>query len=514
MYFYEDPKDTAYSVSVEVGDQVIFRYHGQQVNPVDQLSQGGNTWNVVMRIRNPLSNQCVNPGNAVKFEYLNIWVVLVDEILVGESKYYYLAGNDDDGWGLKDDWRPGMPVPARKTEVTFSVVPPIEGGRPAVYWEEKKPMTSAPKQPLPDGIIRLVGRFFDADDQQKNTVQLTASFITGYGEDYTSIDAEVKKPARLLTPGQSPTYRLSRDVFDNEMSIDSICIAYGGRYGVPPHFLKGHMRQEAGRKDFGAYTGLAPSYRYEPFSRWAQLSNAWKLDERYNGGLWIVDPKRTGYEMGTGKMIPMHQNVCDMPYPRSPKSVWDILWDNSEIVNTGTDVEHRVYGKRLADGRMNFPKEYSGICNEYARLLLRASFYSYLLSKTKEQIAREDMIVYLRDKWEGGAKSMVAQTRLASSYGLLQMMYSTAVEQIDYPSTDPNIRPEDFNVTDIGLFYCLEYMKMMLEVKLTTAVEQDGNWPKGFEYYFKKYIWPTWNPGNDYPKSVYSYTQRFLPQSK
>jgi hypothetical protein len=34
-YWYEDPKDTAYTVSVNAGDQVIFCYHGEQVNPVD-----------------------------------------------------------------------------------------------------------------------------------------------------------------------------------------------------------------------------------------------------------------------------------------------------------------------------------------------------------------------------------------------------------------------------------------------------------------------------------------------
>jgi hypothetical protein len=93
-----------------------------------------------MRIPNPLTDQCVNPGNAVKFEFLYIWVVLVDEILLGESKYYYLAGNDDDGWELKDDWKPGMPEPARKTPVTYDMQPAIAGDTLAVSWEVGTPI--------------------------------------------------------------------------------------------------------------------------------------------------------------------------------------------------------------------------------------------------------------------------------------------------------------------------------------------------------------------------------------
>jgi len=125
------------------------------------------------------------------------------------------------------------------------------------------------------------------------------------------------------------------------------------------------------------------------------------------------------------------------------------------------------------------------------------------------------MIVLLRDTWNHGTKNMVAQTRLASSYGLLQMMYSTAVERevCPYPSTNPSISPEDINVTDTNMTYSLKYMKELLVNALTPSIEADGNWPSGFEAVFKNKIWHKWNKHEDYPGSVYSFTQWFLPQN-
>lgn len=98
-------------------------------------------------------------------------------------------------------------------------------------------------------------------------------------------------------------------------------------------------------------------------------------------------------------------------------------------------------------------------------------------------------------------------------------MYSTAVETKDmnYPSLDPNISPEDFNVTTTNMHYCLEYMKKLLQKGLTKPVEDGGNWPDGFEHWFKDYVWPTWNTGRafsggKYAKDVYSNMEKFLPQ--
>jgi hypothetical protein len=217
--------------------------------------------------------------------------------------------------------------------------------------------------------------------------------------------------------------------------------------------------------------------------------------------------------MGTGKDVPLHQNVHDMQYPRSPKTLWDIIYDNSELVNTGNSKDHKQYGSRKSDGTMKFSDKYNDIYNKYADLLLKAKIKSILSSKSTAELSREYMSIFLRDEWNGGARNIVAQTRLASSYGLLQMMYSTAVGR-GYPWNNPQVSPEDLNITDTCLSYSVKYMKKLLVKKLTSSVEENGNWPNGFEYCFKNDIWKKWNKHSGYPNEVYLKTKFFLPQNK
>jgi hypothetical protein len=303
-------------------------------------------------------------------------------------------------------------------------------------------------------------------------------------------------------------------MLNNERNIDSVCINYGGHYGVPPQFLKGQMLKESGKINYAGEKAFAPSYRYEPFSESGQLSKAWKEDIRYKNCLWIVDPIRLAKKMGYGKDVPDHNNVCYMPYPKEPKTVWQILQDHSELETTGSEVSHQIYGSLNSSGEFKFPSPYKTMNSYYQRYLFWGAFVSHVPFTSKYEFARQRMIIFLRDIWYGGMQNMVAQTRLASSYGLLQMMYGTAVGEIGYPWNDSQISPEDFNVLDVSMYYCLEYMKKLLKNKLSTSVEENGNWPNGLEFYYKHYIWPTWNDDDAYPGIVYSFTQKFLPQDK
>jgi len=427
------------------------------------------------------------------------------EIMLGESKYLQAYWDD---YNQCVQWASGLTD--TRNHVDVGVVPPgitftvesVGGSKCGVYWEQ----INAEGNPDVNGdMIRLIGRYWEKDSTF--AVNVTAN-CNGKTNTFGST-IYTMAPDRLLTPGQKPTYEKTLDVFNNERNIDSICIYYGGKYGIPPHFLKGQMLEEAATWDFG-YTGFSPTYVFEPFT--AQFLN-WEQD-RYKKGPWYVDPKRTGHEMGTGKDVPLHQNVHDLQYPRSPKTLWDIIYDYSELVNTGTGKDHKQYGSRKSDGTMKFSKKYDEIYKKYAELLHKAKLRSFFSTESVGDLSREYMIEFLRDVWNDGAKDIIAQTRLASSYGLLQMLYPTAVEQIDYPANNPQISPEDFNVTDICMHYSMEYMKKKLKRKLTPSVEQNGNWPNGFEYYFKKYIWPTWNTGTGYSQEVYLKTQLFLPQNQ
>jgi hypothetical protein len=429
----------------------------------------------------------------------------LNEIMLGETKYYQAIQDPewDDNLLFNEYKLTTERVNTGLGDVKYTVEI-LEGDKLGVYYDE---YIDEQGDNLENDIIRLIGRYWDAEQPEKPyIVKLTAEAGDKYGETFI----EVTKPVKLLTPGQSPTYRLSRDVFNNEINIDEICIEYGGKYGVPPHFLKGQMLREAATADFG-YTGFAPTYRYEPFT--AQFWG-WQGNERYSSGPWYVDPSRVGREMGTGKDVPMHQNVYDIQYSRSPRTLWDIVYDHTELVNVDASKGHQYYGNRNEDGTMNFSDKYKEVYGKYQVFLTVARLQASLSKKTVGEISREYMIRWLRDTWRGGAKNLIAQTRLASSYGLLQIMYSTAVDFIGYPSNDPQASPEDINVTNTCLNYSLEYMKKSLQNNLTPSVESIGNWPKGFEYYFKEYIWPTWNTGDGYSEEVYVRTQRFLPQNQ
>jgi hypothetical protein len=435
-------------------------------------------------------------------------VVKGSEIMLGETKYYQAIPDPDNSEKLKfiemsstSGWTPGGQA---AQFIVTAVFPTTKVG---VYYELKDNDGLA----LAGDMIRLIGRYWNQDTTYSIKLSATSGVRTG------SIEIEVKKPLRLLTPGQSPTYTLSRDVFDHEINIDSICIFYGGKYGIPPHFLKGQMLKESGKINYAGDKGFAPSYRYEPFSTSGQLSKAWKDNYRYNNGLWVVDPARLAHKMGNGKDVPDHKNVCDMPYPKEPVTVWQILQDHSELETIGsgtTDVSHRIYGSRNASGGFSTP--YRSVNDQYRMYLFFGDFMSTVPTNVNDKYenARQKFIIYLRDEWNGGMQNMVAQTRLASSYGLLQMMYGTAVQYRSYPSRDPNISPEDLNVTDTNMTYSLKYIKQLLLNNLTSSVEEGGNWPDGFEQTFIEMVWARWNTGDGYPQSVYSNTQYFLPQSK
>ncbi len=440
------------------------------------------------------------------------------DILLGQTKYYWATEDPDDDSKLiiqESETDPGNSIPPGIVDVNFTVTKNANDDKLGVYYEYKNDKGNDLGR---NWFIRIIGRYWAPAKTYKAHLYATTLDGTRSGD----ISIEVKKPVRLFTPDQTSldTFNLSRDVFDHEINIDDTCCFYGGKYGIPPQFLKGQMVKEAGHKNFGTYTGLAPSYRYEPFSKYAQLSKAWKESSKYNIGLWVVDPNRTGHEMGTGKDVPVHHNVCYMDYPRSPKTVWDILWDHSELVNMSSgknDIQHRIYGSRV-NGIMVFP--YDDISEKYNEFLRNAYIYSILNStQSVEDIARGDMIVFLRDKWNGGTKKMIAQTRLASSYGLLQMMYDRAVRDAGYPCKDANISPEDFNVTETNMIYSMKYMKKILLNVLTPAVEENGQWPNGFENWFKNYVWRIWNTGTTqkgygYSNDVYSNSQKYLPQDK
>jgi hypothetical protein len=192
-----------------------------------------------------------------------------------------------------------------------------------------------------------------------------------------------------------------------------------------------------------------------------------------------------------------------------------MIVDHSQLVNNIPDKEHRVYGVRRADGTMNFApyKSVQAIYDDFLRDFLRRR----LSSEEAAQKANEEMITYLRDKWDGGVtggpkglKNIKAQTRIASSYGLLQMLYSTALER-EYPEDREHL-PEDLNVTSTMLLLSMKHQKKILTERLSPSVEAGNHWPEGFENGFYLLVYPKWNTSESYPAQVMRKSRSYVPQ--
>ncbi|MEW6509303.1 MAG: hypothetical protein AB1432_16350, partial [Bacteroidota bacterium] len=396
-------------------------------------------------------------------------------------------------------------------------------------------------------IIRVIGRYWEEGKEEDYRVTLKAQC------DNKTIERDLKvgKPGKLLTEVQIPTYKKARDIFDNEYSIDELCIKYGGLYGIPPQMLKGQMATESAIKTFNfndgtSGSGFAPSYRYEPFTT--------QFDPVVNSLISQDNPfVVTNGSMGKpgSASVPStseHKHVSFVHYYETPKTIWDIVDDNSQLVNENnpsTYVYRYKTGKRKGCVKSN---DYNIINTKYQEKLIEAeNIYRYKMKEKSKELtqtqqievndsARVALVKFLKHEWQvGGIKGLTniyAQTRIASSYGLLQILYITVVNNRDYPISN-NDRPENINDNSVGF----DYMMKHLESKFGTngfSLTKPDNWestykgrnkapsfPKpgaGFEEALEVMFYK-WNPGKKdengnaiYHKLVLDNSKKFLPR--
>lgn len=127
------------------------------------------------------------------------------------------------------------------------------------------------------------------------------------------------------------------------------------------------------------------------------------------------------------------------------------------------------------------------------------------------------MTAFLRDRWDGSVKggkrgrmNIYAQTRIAGSYGLLQMLYRTALER-KYLE-DISYLPENLNVTGTVMQLSISYQKRLLKEGLQISNESYGDWPQGYEMSFCTFVYAKWNWIEGYPREVVMNSRHFLPQ--
>jgi hypothetical protein len=421
-------------------------------------------------------------------------VLTKNVILLGETKYYYVA--DVDGWlkimetsstsepeDLITDFEWG-PEPVEVVESG-----PKSGKRLGVYWERKKPDGTD----LPTGMIRLVGRYWHADSVYKVRLSATDS----YGET-VSIVIEVEKPEELLDRKVfSKPYALTWNIRNEPLDIDSLCIDNAARIGISPQIIKAQMYQESDK------TGdrFNPSYRYEPWKDY-QFSSE-KLNPRYwkdyqKQPFWVTG--QTPKPMGEGKDVPLdHQNVKPLYYPAIPISIADYTISNWD--------QYVLLAKDSIIGNRELTKDFRRYLETYKDywLLPFVGEGQYLLATRRIQ---QD----IRDKYTD-----YAQTRKAASYGLIQMLYTTALVQ-EYnkgKTISTSQTPEELNdeTVEMPFYSAFTEKNLRLQFGSETTNVPDGNWPKGWEQTwmdsFMKY-----NSNPDYAMSVISHARKFYPQKK
>jgi hypothetical protein len=432
------------------------------------------------------------------------YVKIEHTILLGQTKYYYATQDPNNSNNLiiqETTTEPPALGAGGIASARFDDPVAADGSeKNPVYWEKKWPEYNGTQfqqmDKLPDGMIRLVGRYWE----QGKTFKTTLTAHTSDGKS-GSIVIEVKKPSRL--GGQ---YAKAKDVFDSELSIDSVCIRYAGLYGIPPQLIKGQMEEEAATYNFGGDIGIgfAPSYRYEPYTE--QFDP--RIRERKTNPFFVIltdvnDPP-----------IPNHQYVQVIPYIYPNRYVWDVIYDHSQLVNDIPDASHRAYGIRTYENTMNFGP-YTTIQTKYDNYL--KDYEKFLPLQQAAPLANARMVTFLRDEWDGGVpngpkglKNIVAQTRIASSYGLLQMLYRTALG-IRYRE-DISHLPENLNVTETMMSLSIPYQKSLLIDGIGASIESVGNWPDGFEKSLYDFVYANWNKRSTYNDEVFQKSRNYLPQ--
>jgi len=413
------------------------------------------------------------------------------EIMLGETKYFQVK-EEDDKLKIEEVSTPTLSGGIAEDIWGDNPVEIVEGDKMGIYWEKEKPIPDESSN-LPKGIIRVIGRYWSVNKTYK--IKLKAK----HGDKNAESIINVVKPSRLLKEGQSPAYDKYVDVNNNVVNADSLFITLGGKYGIPPQFLKGHVFQEAAKKNFGGEIGWAftPSFRYEPYTtQWNKYLKSW------SGRFYFKDISNADYSD-----IPNHQNVLFMDYIKEAKTVWEIIEGYSQLVNPNNSSD---YGKRNADHTMNFyPTRFKGLQDKYDEYLNLYENDRKLKRPESADSANWAMVKWFKEEWKSGeAKTTVAQTRAASSYGSFQMLYTTARDEVKY---DKNKLPEELNENYAFEIFVKRQKDLLIE-KLGSQTEKSNNWSTGYESVLKSAIFVPWNKSKTYPDEVIKNSKKFLPQ--
>ena len=405
-------------------------------------------------------------------------------ILLGETKYYEATVDQNDPTQLDiSEITDPSKATSDRVNAQFSVQKE-SGDKVGAYWEYKDENGN----PLPSGLIRLVGRYW----QQGTTyiVDLNATTNTASG----SIDIEVKKPSKLGTASGS-----YYDVYGNPFNLDSVIIYYAGLDGVMPQYLKAMVSVET----VGYFD---PCYRYEVFTDIAEFQQK----DSKTGKFGYESPDYSHYRVMSPSdegfpRIPMdHSNLrnsvgAPMTYP-GYTTIWDYYWNHVSF-----------YGLDIS--QTGAPQDqWSDIFRKAAKQLYNKTQEE--LSDTEEPVVEDSTNARFFRSAEyddnGGMINMVAQTRICASYGILQLVYYYGSE---YPQNDAAYTPEAIDDYRVGFQYgVLHLITMFNDPKVLDNSFADPTWDGGLESNYKQAVGMYNGGGDSYAAKVIQQAPDFMPQ--
>ncbi len=351
-------------------------------------------------------------------------VVRAPTILLGETKYYY-ATEDNGTLTIHETSDPSSN--SGESDVIFEDLiiadDAVNNDKIGAYWDYLKPDGTG----LDDGMIRVIGRYWKPDVTYK--VKLHAVL----GDEDASIDITVKKPRVLGDPQGMDLQRHSvvTDVFGvfgtPNLNLDSLIIKYAGENGILPQLIKGQMDQESNFK---------PSWRYEPM-RDISYQEDDELRERF---FPAESPfvKSTDHPIGTGvwpyNVRPPHSNVFPVPYNNSATTIGGYIADN--------------WDKYKRKGKLGEPDSIlssADLTQRFKELYKPPTKLNKETVRSAKQTAYDELTDELKNaKLDVGKRyNRTAQTRIVTSYGFTQLMYTMVIDEDGtyYKETDGRYAP-------------------------------------------------------------------------
>jgi len=396
-------------------------------------------------------------------------ITLSSDILLGQEKYFYCAKSCGDNITIKETTGHILP-PDGLADVSFDdpMATAESDLEQSVYWDNQYPVISSDNilqdtKELPAGMIRIVGRYWHLGEISQ--VSMMAHEGNDDGAPWAQITITVQKPDLL---GDNPHH--VNDVLGNDFDLDGKIITLAGDYGIPPQLIKAQIEKES---------SFLPAYRWEPFyDVWMQLN--W-VDFRENTSLYKVTPSSDG-DPG----VPTNHSNAHPNYPHDlHNTIWDKFYGESKALNSAATANN--YPPYANDGRPLWKQPaLDGWQGAFLTNAINAAHNNIPNYIDQGRLAAND---WLQNKYEAGNMKLTAQTRLAASYGFMQLLYTTAV-QMHYPmdivagGSNGNL-PENINITETNFGLAIPWLEKQLESELKTENYPNSNpqcyWQLGYE---------------------------------